>query len=73
MIFINVTVTNLAILCGKTTCTMEEEYYTKCGGILTNVLDLTGITARFIKLQVMQEFTSLRVCGLKLSGQLGKY
>ncbi|XP_060558046.1 uncharacterized protein LOC132718370 [Ruditapes philippinarum] len=69
----NIEVTNLAILCGKTTCTMEEEYYTKCGGILTNVLDLTGITARFIKLQVMQEFTSLRVCGLKLSGQLGKY
>ena len=59
------------ILYGQTLCDMKEELFTKCGGTLSNVTDLTGVTARFIKLQVMKEYTSLTVCGLKISGQQG--
>ncbi|XP_045208233.2 uncharacterized protein LOC123560052 [Mercenaria mercenaria] len=48
---------------------MKERYFTGCGGTLAGVVDLTGVTARFIKLQVMEEYRSLYICGLSLSGE----
>lgn len=61
------------VLYGQTLCDMKEELFTTCGGTLTNVTDLTGVIARFLKFQVIEEYKALTICGLKLSGQEGKF